>query len=63
MTNVISYSFGPVHFPLKGYWVVFFIFVQILLENYVIKWWRRGVWSGSALPVYIPLKRCYAYMV
>ena len=30
-------SIGPVHFSFKGYWVVFFIFIQILIEHYVSK--------------------------
>ena len=44
---------------------VFFIFIQILIENYASKWWRPwsdtvldcSVWSGSALFAYVPEKR------
>ena len=44
--NVICYllhvllSIGPVHFRFKGCWVDFFIFIQILIEQYVSKQWR-----------------------
>ena len=33
-------SFGQIHFCFKGYWVVFLIFIQILIEHSVSKRWR-----------------------
>ena len=32
--------FKPVHFRFKGCWVVFFIFIQILIEHSISKQWR-----------------------
>ena len=55
------FSIEPVHFRLKGCWVVSFIFIQILIEHSVRKQWRAwsdavfcGVWTGSALFAYVP---------
>ena len=52
--------FGLVHFHIKDWWVVFFLFIQILIEHSVSKqcrpWWDAtfyGVWTGSALFVYV----------
>ena len=51
-----------------NFWVVFFIFIQILKEFSVSKQWRTwsdaafcGVWSGFALFAYVPQKGAYAY--
>ena len=63
--NVPLLSIGPVHFRFKG--CIFFIFIKILIiiiiELSVNKQWRPwsfvafcGVWSGSALFVYVPQK-------
>ena len=42
---------------------IFFIFIQVVIENYASKQWRPwsgaafcGVWSGSALFAYVPHK-------
>ena len=53
-------SIGTVHFCFKGCWVVFFIFIQILIEQSACKQWRpwseHAVWSGSPLFAYVPQK-------
>ena len=54
-------SIGPVYFHFKVFWVVVFIFIQILIEHSVSKQCRSwsdatfcGVWSGSARFAYVP---------
>ena len=56
-------STGLVHFRFKGWWMVFLIFIQILIEHSVSQQWRPwsdatfcGVWSGFALFAYVPQK-------
>ena len=47
-------------FLFKECWVVFFIFIQIVIEYSASKQWRPwihafcGIWSGSALFAYVP---------
>ena len=56
-------------FQILGVLVVNYIFIQVLIENYVSKqWWPWldaafcGVWSVSALFAYVPQKEREAYM-
>ena len=63
-----SYPWDRYIFFFKGSCEVFFTFIQILIEHSVSKQWRPrsddklyGVWSGSALFLYVPQKGCWAY--
>ena len=40
--NFPFFSMGPVHFRFKGCWVVFFIYIQILIDQ------QRRLWSDAA---------------
>ena len=60
---------GPVYFHFKGFWEDLFIIIQVLIEYYVSKQWTHwsdatlcGVWSVSALFVYVIQKGRWAYM-
>ena len=50
----------PVHFCFKECWVVFFLFIQIIIEHSVGKQWRiwpdAAFWSGYALFADVPWK-------
>ena len=61
---------GRIHFEFKGYWVVIYIFIQILKVHSLSKQLRpwsdatfcRRVWSGSQLFPYVLQKGRQAYM-
>ena len=59
----------PGYFLFKNYWVVFFIFTQTLIDQYLSNVWRpwsdvafSSVWSGSALLTCVLQKGRYAHM-
>ena len=56
--NFLPLSIGPVHLCLKDFGVLFFIFIQILIELSVSKQWRprSDAWSISHRKAYMGLR-------
>ena len=68
--NLPLLSIGPLHFCFKGFWMVIFTLINILIEHSITKLCRLwsdaafcSVWSWSAMYVDIPKKGHFAYYI